>query len=393
MSPDIRQLSLEESIKIFRFLSSYAFTPTPPLPAEEKFAEDFRTRDGATFFAVFDGDQPQAAACSTTPLHQNLRGVDFKMGGVADVCTHPAARRKGYVRALMHHLYQQFRDEGMAVSCLYPFKEAFYQRLGYVTFPQAKKIQFSPECLKPILKLQVPGTVDLLPFKDNFPLYRKYIETCHAKTHGMSVFSIPQAEAAKSRETWLAVARQGDEVIGLMQYKLKGQMMKQEMVAFDFLFDSPAGKYLLLDWIARHLDQVATVKLVLKPDLVGETLFTDIRPDIERYFVAPMGRVIDVEALTGLPVGDGELNISLTDPDCPWNEGDWHLQSLNGRLSVERTDKQGIALSIQGLTALVYGVYDSEEFSLRGWGDPDKETQSQMRQMFPAATPFIHAMY
>ena len=91
--------------------------------------------------------------------------------------------------------------------------------------------------------------------------------------------------------------------------------MKQELVAFDFLFDSPAGKYLLLDWIARHLDQVATVKLVLKPDLVGETLFTDIRPDIERYFVAPMGRVIAVEALAGLPVGDGELNINLTDPD------------------------------------------------------------------------------
>ena len=203
-----------------------------------------------------------------------------------------------------------------------PLQRSLLSKIRLRYFSTGEEIQFSPECLKPILNLQVPGTVDLLPFKDNFPLYRKYIETCHAKTHGMAVFSIPQAEAAKSRETWLAVARQGDEVIGLMQYKLKGQMMKQELVAFDFLFDSPAGKYLLLDWIARHLDQVATVKLVLKPGLVGETLFTDIRPDIERYFVAPMGRVINVEALAGFPVGDGKLGISLTDPDCPWNEGD-----------------------------------------------------------------------
>ena len=60
---------------------------------------------------------------------------------------------------------------------------------------------------------------------------------------------------------------------------------------------------------------------------------------------------------------------------------------------MERAGKPGIALSIQGLTALVYGVYGPEEFSLRGWGDPDKETQSQMRQMFPSVTPFIHAMY
>ena len=393
MSPDIRQLSLEESIKTFHFLSSYAFTPTPPLPDEEKFAEDFRNRDGATFFAVFEGDQPQAAACSTTPLRQNLRGADFLMGGVADVCTHPAARRKGYVRALMHHLYREFKDEGMAVSCLYPFKEAFYQKLGYITFPQAKKIQFRPECLNPILKLQVPGTVELLTFKDNFPIYRQYLEKNQAKTHGMAVFTIPQEKAAESRNTWLAVARQGEEVIGLIQYKLQGQMMKQELAAFDFLFDSPAGKYLLLEWIARHLDQVATVKLVLKPTLTGETLFTDIQPEIERYFVAPMGRVIDIKALSGLPVGQGELTISLTDPDCPWNEGNWRLQGIDGQLTVEQTDKTGVPLSIQGLTALVYGVYDPEEFALRGWGNPDEQAQMQMRQMFPPVTPFIHAMY
>jgi predicted acetyltransferase len=393
MDLDIRQLSLEESIKTFRFLSSYAFTPTPPLPDEEKFAEDFRSRDGATFFAVFEGDQPQAAACSTTPLRQNLHGVDFLMGGVADVCTHPAARRKGYVRGLMHRLYQQFKEKGMAVSCLYPFKEAFYQRLGYVTSPQAKKIQFGPECLKPILKLQVPGKVDLLPFKDNFPIYRQYLEKYQAKTHGMAVFSIPQSKAAESRETWLAVARQGDDIVGLMQYKLKGQMMKQELVAFDFLFDSPTGKYLLLDWIARHLDQVTTVKLVLQPGLDGETLFTDIRPEMERYFVAPMGRVIDIKALAGLPVGEGVLTISLVDPDCPWNEGQWRLQGANGQLAVEQSIKPGIPLSIQGLTALVYGVYDPAEFPLRGWGNPDDRACETMRRMFPPAIPFIHAMY
>lgn len=393
MKYEIRQLNLEEAIKALHLLSSYSFQPTPPLPDEEKFAKGIRNREGATYFAVTVAGEIQTIACSTTPFLQNLRGKSFMMGGVADVCTHPAARRKGYARLLMNHLYQQFMTEGMAVSCLYPFKEDFYQRLGYVTFPQAKKIKFQPECLKPILKKKLPGSVELMPFKDNFSLYRAFVEKHQAVTHGMAIYSIPQVEAARSRETWLAVARQGEEVIGLMQYRLKGPILKQDMAAFDFLYVNAQGKFLLLDWIARHLDQVANVQMVLNPGVPGETLFTDIRPEIERYFIAPMGRVISIETLAGLPVGPGKISVQITDPDCPWNEGYWHLSGEDGELVVRRAEKGDYELTIQGLSALIFGVYDPDEFALRGWGNPDEEVQNQLRQLFPSAVPFLHAMY
>ena len=61
------------------------------------------------------------------------------MGGVADVSTHPKARRKGYIRQLMRFIYEQLKNQGYVLSCLYPFRESFYERLGYVTFPQTRQ--------------------------------------------------------------------------------------------------------------------------------------------------------------------------------------------------------------------------------------------------------------
>ncbi len=393
MTIDIRHLPFDESVEVLNFLTNYAFTPTPPLPKLDEFTEKVRKHEGFEFYTVFEEDRPLAVAGTPATMIQNVRGKNFRMGGIADVATHPAGRRKGYVRNLMHHIYQIFKDDGIGVSCLYPFQETFYQRLGYVTFPQAKRITFSPERLRPILKLELPGTVELLSIKDGYPIYRAYLEELQKQTHGMAIFSIPQAEAVGSRDTWLAVARQEQKVVGILQYRLKGQMMKQEMLGYDFFFSNAVGKYLLLDWIARHIDQASSVKLTLKPDQFGETLFTDLRPEIEKFFLAPMGRVINIEALQGLPVGPGKITVALEDPDCDWNNGIWRLNGEDGSLEVSQAQNPDCRLTIQGFSALVYGVQDPEEFVWRGWGDPNEEQQNVLRRMFPPALPFIHADY
>jgi hypothetical protein len=50
-------------------------------------------------------------------------------------------------------------------------------------------------------------------------------------------------------------------------------------------------------------------------------------------------------------------------------------------------------LSIQGLSALVYGTQDPGDFAVRGWGDPSPEVQAAMRTLFPPATPHLHELF
>jgi predicted acetyltransferase len=393
MTFEIRLLDIEEAIKILHFLSSYAFTPSPPLPEFENFAERIRSKEGANYYAVFSDNEPQAVSCETTPLNQNLRGKSFKMAGVANVASHPAARRKGYVRKLMLHMYREFNQKGYAVSCLYPFKESFYQRLGYITLPQSKKIIFSANNLEPVLKLNNQGAYDLVAFKNGYDAFRSFTEKYQAKTHGMALFAIPQQNAAKFHQAWLVFAKRNDEIVGVMNYTLKDNMMNQTLTAYDFLYTDPHGKFLLLNWIARHIDQVEKVILTLKPDQAGENLYTDLRPEFEGVFFPPMARVINIAALSGLPIGNGKISFQVEDPDCEWNNGVWTFESVDGQLAITKAKKADFMLSIHGLTALVYGVYDPAEFILRGWGNPNPEHQQILREMFPRAIPYLHAMY
>lgn len=95
MTIEIKHLTLEESIEILHFLNSYAFRPTPPLPDFEDYVERIRHRRGGKYYALFEGDQP-LSICASIEFTQNIRGRILQMRGVANVATHPSARRKGY---------------------------------------------------------------------------------------------------------------------------------------------------------------------------------------------------------------------------------------------------------------------------------------------------------
>jgi len=393
MTVEIRELELQEAVHGLHFLSSYAFTPTPPLPDFDQYAERIRNRTGSKYFGVLVNNQLQAISCATTPLTQNLRGKLVPMGGVANVATHPAARRKGYVRQMMSRIFTEFHENQVATSCLYPFKETFYQRMGYASLPQTKRIQFNPQCLSALLKMDLEVTFDLVSFYDGYENFRRFCQQVQKTTHGMALFSVPHKAAAKSHENWLVFAKMQGEIIGAMNYTLKDQIMNQTLHGHDFLFSNPEGKFALLNWIARHIDQVGNVILTIPPNRNGENYYTDIRPEHQGVFVPPMGRVVTLAALNGLPCGEGELTVQISDPYCEWNTGVWHLSGEGGKLQIMSGSTADCDLAIQGLSALVYGVTDPEELSLRDWGNPDTEQQAILRGLFPPAIPYLHAIY
>ncbi len=392
MAYTIEHLDLEQTISIYRFLSSYAFHPTPPLPDFDSFAEKFKKMKGSEHYVLIVEEYPQTIA-SAKSLTQNIRGKIFPMGGIASVASHPSARRKGYVKTLIKHIFNTFREQGVPVSCLYPFKESFYHRFGYVTFPQAKKILFDPQKLSPLLEMDLDGEFMLVKFGKGYLEFRKFLLDLQHVTHGMSLFTDANPEAAEDRESWLVFARHNHQIVGVMQYDLTGDIMDQHLKAYDFLFRNTQGKFMLLNWIARHIDQATQVELTLSPNIHGENLFTGITPEHAGLFRPPMGRVIDIKGLAGLPSGEGEITINISDPSCDWNNGIWKLEGSNGSLQITSGTKPDCDLTIHGLAALVYGVYDPETFLLRGWGNPDKAQQAILRQMFPLKTPFLLAMY
>lgn len=385
---NIRQVRGAEMFDAAHLLYGYAFEGSPPLASmtgrsrQQALEEHVDTR----CFILFKGEQ--AIACAyNSPLTQNVRGKIYAASGVWDVATHPAERRKGYSRQVLERLLADARDAGAAFSALYPFKESFYERLGYTTFPQPRVAEFSPGALAPLLKLDLPGAVELVPIEQGYRIYRTYLRQHQRNIHGMALFEGSRAIELRGQEVWMAFARVDDILVGTMSYRI--QNFGGAMTVFRLFYDDSRARFLLLEWLARHVDQVKTVKIGLPPFEQPETWLADLNVSISAS-KPPLGRVADVAAIGGMQTGPGRFTARISDPLCAWNEGCFAFETVEGVLHVSPADEADCDLGIQALSALVFGTHDPGDLVYRGWGNPSPETQAVMRVMFPRKLPYLH---
>lgn len=388
----VRQLEGEEIKEVIHWLVMYAFAPSPPLPDKEKWWERMTKRLGSTYLALFEDDKPMACTVHTA-MPQNVRGNVYSSGGVWWVAAHPSGRRKGYTRKLMAEQFLTMRREGNPLTCLYPFRESFYERLGYVTFPQEQVITFNPANLGGLVKRDLPGDVTLMPIEEGRDLYLNYLRKHQPTVHGMA---INPERIAQLANLWLVVAQAGEEIIGLMIYKLTGEMVNFTMTVNRFYYDNSLGKYLLLEWLSRHIDQAGSIEIKLSKAEMAETWLADLDVDVKSSSfvsnrrITPMGRVLDIAALDGMHTGPGQFSANISDPFCTWNNGGYLFETIGGRLQISAADDAECDLTIQALSGLIYGTHNPDDFAFRGWGTPSTELQARMRQVFPPMIPYLH---
>jgi predicted acetyltransferase len=389
----IRELQGDEVVEVMHPLTNYAFHASPPLPDKDEWKEFVKGREGITCFALFEGKNPVACVASDA-MTQNVRGALFGMGGVWGVATHPAARRKGYCRRLIARLLVSIHESGQPLSGLYPFRESFYERLGYTTFPLPRKARFAPEVLAPLVGKDLGGTVELMLIGDGLGAYRDYLCRMRQRTHGMAVVDFAKTFSAQRNRHWLALAKIEGEVAGLMLYDLKGEGEGQfRFRAVRFYYDTSQARYLLLQWIAHHIGQANQIELWLAPYELPETWLADMQITAEMMHEGPMGRIVDVARIGGMRSGPGRFTARVADPLCPWNEGVWQFETVDGALRVSAARKADCDLGIQALAAFVYGTRDPGDFAFRGWGNPPQEVQATMRAMFSPLLPHMHEMF
>jgi predicted acetyltransferase len=179
-----------------------------------------------------------------------------------------------------------------------------------------------------------------------------------------------------------------------MIYTLSGRgPIGFDLTARRFFYTTIQGRYLLLDWIAKHTDHAGEVQLWLPPHEQPNTWFSDMAVKIEPAWLPGMGRVLNVAEIGGMQVGTGKFSAQISDPMCPWNEGVWAFEGKDGVLQVQQGGKADCHLNIQGLSSLVYGTNDPASYIYRGWGDPNPEIQMVMREMFSPMKPYLLEMF
>jgi len=296
----------------------------------------------------------------------------------------------------MHTAFTHMRNHNQVFSTLYPFKEAYYEPFGYITFPQFRVAICSPHALTPLFKIDIPGSVQRLSLTDGFAVFIAFLQKTQTITHGMGILPLSELERLKNESPfWLAVATEKGTPVGILTYKITGY--QKDLRVRDFFYTTSSGKYLLLQWLGKHADQIKQILFPIKPDEEPDLWVTDAfwgdsgQIRTREWAPNPMGRVVIVEGLSGLKVGKGKVSLKISDTECPWNNRSFSFEEKNGILQVMPTEEAEDQLSISGLSALVYGCYDPNDFPYKHWGTPAKDTQSTLYSLFPPRKPFLHA--
>ncbi|MEV6595585.1 GNAT family N-acetyltransferase [Actinoplanes sp. NPDC051346] len=392
---EIRQVTADERTDTMFPLQAYAFMASPWADADrETYARRMVYYRTATSLIVEEGGQTLAGAAAF-PMRQNVRGAVHDMAGIASVSTHPSARRRGFVRQLMTRLMGQMREQGCAVSALYPFRPSFYGKLGYVGVPRVRTATFAPEGLSHLLGAELPGEVERLPISDGFDEFHALTLRMLRERHGFSVYDETRtAEFRVSPSLWVAIARVDGEVVGAVTYRI--DQYGGDLIADDLLTTGPLGRALLLQFFARHVDQVTRIVLTIGVDEVPELWGTDLAVLTQGQVrfpgkCGPMVRLLSIDALNGLHAG-ADLGVTVDVVDDELIAGRYRISGNAGTLAVEESkDEPQATLTCAGISALAYGVLDPVEVMTRGFGQVEAPAVEALNALFPKKMPYLFA--
>ena len=411
MNHHVRKSRPEDHEKIWDLIS-YAYGI--PYSSHDSILERMETT-GHEFYVITVNEDPVAVA-RLLPFEQNIRGILKPMGGIGMVASSPEFRRQGYTRELMNELLKLMKKQNYATSTLYPFKDTFYGDFGYCKIPPSINLEFDPSNLSRIVK---PNGYEARreTGEEALSIWRELQELVVERTHG----AVKRSDARWDELTVkfnrkIVVARNQDgRPEAVMVYSIKGYgeghpwAATGEMNIGEMHWRNIEGRDTLLHYIYGHADQIKNVKLEISINSQDyyQWLSNYHTPKISSRIIS-MARIIDVKSsLQGLRVYEpGSLTLRIVDPIIESNNGVFNIFEKDGLLQVEEFDEEtNTILSIEGLTAILYGTLNIQQLRRLEWLKGDHSQFSGRRVVsedgvtyvgilslddwFPLATPWL----
>ena len=261
----IRQLTPEEAPEVMYPLTSYAFSASPPLRDKAEFMASASLRRGATCVAAIEDDLPVAVVAATA-MTQNVRGALFGSSAIWGIASHPAARRQGYVRDSMAVMLTLTAGRHVGLDAL-PVSRVFLRADGLCQLHPAACRQVRPGSASAAAEA---GSRRAHRMAIDRRRLRRLSRLCHpgARPHARDGSFRSAGERGRDpaqRELGgVGEGRRRDG--GAMLYNLRDKGdAGRTLDAFRFYSDTSQGRYLLLQWIARHADQAGQAELRLRP--------------------------------------------------------------------------------------------------------------------------------
>ncbi len=378
----IRKIDKNERIEILKGdLYAYSRWTNQDLPRSQLTA----INPDDVLAAEIDGKIVAALQCFR--FQQSVRDVIKSMGGIGGVWTYPEYRNRGCVKALMKSAFLEMRMQGICVSMLTPFKESFYESLGYAIANATNEITIPIASLTNYLKLpnqnnwscdRVPAT-EVRDILSNFLYENLRSHTIMPHSHGLAITNFTYDQWWHlHRQKLCVVIKRDRQPVALAIYGIESSgnlpMSDRQIEISSIFWTDLESRDRLFAFFASHRDQSHNLKMPIPINANVHSWLSDAGK-LQSSITEPwMIRIVDiVEALNGLPITCEPFTFAISDPQCSWNESIFRVDGDRGSLTAKRYngDVQNMAIdfhaTIAGISALIYGTGAIAELVHKQW--------------------------
>ena len=393
--PDYRPLSDDEMDDFDSFVQ-YAFNITegPPSPDDADGDETPTEEKLGTAYGYFD-DGELVSICRHYHWQTWVRGERHPMAGLSAVATPPEYRRNGYVSGMLRDALAEYREDGVYLSALWPFKHPFYEHLGWGTVFNGYAHKCSPEDLASFLGTH-DGTWQRLE-PDDWTRTNP-VHDAHGAAYELTIEREEQWWRERIFEGWhkdpyvYGYERDG-ELAAYLSYVVQEEGDDSQLRVRDAAWVDHEAREAIYGFLARHEAQVDRVHLWSIDDDLHWLVDDPGDLDTELHSAA-MFRLVDVpaalEALPYPPEYDTEFVVDVDDPLADWNDDRFHVSVADGEAIVGRTAEDATASArIDVLSQLYVGARDVEFLTRTGQLEADSSTAAALDVLFPASNVLL----
>ena len=327
------------------------------------------------------------------PLEAWFGGARVRVGGIATVGVAPEARGRGLGSRLVAHLHELSLSRGDAVTALYPFRQAFYARLGYATTSSYRRLRIHPASIpwRPSVRARAAAGPDREALV-------ACLEAAAARHTGMLARTTRAWESRLADElrTWLVVEGPGG-VEGYVVWTLEQRAPHAETIlqVRELAARTVAAERELWALVATQRDQVAAVHADVAADDPFERALVD--PDRTRFgdgdIEHTLGEVASGPMLCALDAAralesrgwpaDGTLVLAVGHETL-------EVSARGGRASAVPTRTEPhIRLDLCALSAVAFGALPASHAARLGWLVARDERALGLADAFLALPPYF----
>ena len=362
----IRENELKRSAQLSALAFEYPMEGAEKSP--EAFIREVRERPrsledarwDSRWAAFEDDDETMMATFCVLPWHATFDGHDVVMGGIGGVATLPQYRRGGAIRCCFEAALPDMYAQGMVLSYLYPFSNAFYRRFGYeIACDEARwtlRLALLPSLDAPgRWAMQEPGrdlTADIRAIDE--ARSRRY--NC-AVRKGDTEYDWTGEDPFVTRN-YTFVYYEDDAPLAYATIQARPH---EDLRCLRCGFNDRRGMEGLLALLRRYAADHERAVLPMPVDVDPRATLPEFSlGGVERAVVQRgMARVVNVEQALALAKakGEGTLRVRVTDGQIPENNGGFEVRFAPGmKNDVRRTDAApDVALTIQDFSRLLLG--------------------------------------